>query len=226
MLNAFILLVLSLLFFTALFVIAYYISQYFLNFKPSKKNVERDLKDMREELLPQVEELVPWSVEEMRLLSLNNTEAIKKKGGARTRKGIMYSIYQEPLIAYVYKEYSDKKYGLLLARTSTHEYIYRIRPENTEVYINGHAYGRLVGGIELRDPQNTSILAQLNQTDSRALPVFMGEREVGQLVDYNKAAHVNPRAYEFLQEMEQNQRLSFLALTIPHIIKNAASTSK
>lgn len=226
MLNAFILLILSLLFFTALFFIAYYFSQYFLNYKPSKKNIEKDLKVLKEEMNPMLEKLVPWNEEEMSLLSLNNTETMKKKGGTRTRKGILYSIYQEPLIAYAYRKYSDGKHGLVYARTSKHEYVYRIMPAGTEVYINGHAYGRLINGKELRDPQNKKILASLNDTGDRAIPVLMGSTEVGQLVDFEKAEFVNPRAYEFLQQMADRERLTFLALTLPHIIMSDRSSTK
>lgn len=221
MLNAFILLVLALLFFAALFFIAYYLSQYFLNYKPSKKHIEKDLARIKEECKPMVKTLVPWNAEELRLLSFNAEEVMKKRGGMSSRKGLMYSIYHEPVLAYASKEYSDGKYGLLYVRTSNREFTYRILPQFTEVYINGRAYGRLYENGELRDPKNKKTLARLQLSEDRYLPIIVEDEEKGQLIDFTKTDAVNPRAYEFLQEMEDAQRLRFMALTLPRIIHSA-----
>ncbi len=222
MLNSFILLVIALIFFAALFYLAYYLSRFFVNYKPGKKRLDKDLRKMKEELQPMIEKLVPWTQEEMELLSLNSKEKVKKSIGAKTRIGILFSIYHEPLIAYAKKEYSEGEYSLLYARTSNHEYIYRSLPERTEVYIDGSAIGRLVNKNELRDPQNKIVLARCYDSGQRLTPVILNNKEVGQLVDINDKEKVNPRAYEFLQEMSEAERLSFMAITIPLVLGQVA----
>lgn len=218
MINSVIMLSLALLFFAALVYIVYFLSRYFISRKPSKKQIEKDLVKLREEMRPLVAKLVPWNEEEMRLLSLNNSENIKKSIGSKVRKGLMYSIYQEPLIAYAFKGYSEDNYGLLRAVTSTHEYVYRILPSGTEVYVDGNAFGRLISNMELRDPQNERVLARIYDEGNRLIPIIIENQEIGQLVSREEAYKVNPRAYEFLHEMRDNQRLQFMALTLPRLI--------
>ena len=64
---------------------------------------------MKKLLAPQIEELIPWSGEEINLLSLKDGTVERKKRGTTVVQGTFNSIYHEPMITYAYKKYMSKK---------------------------------------------------------------------------------------------------------------------
>ena len=55
----------------ASFAAIYALYQLLINFQPGRSKIKADLKKMKAEIQPFVDELVPWTKEEMELLSIN-----------------------------------------------------------------------------------------------------------------------------------------------------------
>jgi len=106
----------------------YFLYQALVNYHPSKRKVQSDLRKIQEEIQPWINELIPWKADELNLLSLNQINRAYKKGIVTTMKGVFTSIYQEPMVVYSYRRYfSPDEDAVLYARTSHHEFIYRFK---------------------------------------------------------------------------------------------------
>jgi hypothetical protein len=193
--------------------------KFIVNFQPTTSKVTKDLATMKADIGQWASELVPWSREEMELLSFSQVKNIVKKNIGTHAKGIFTSIYHEPLIAYSFKKYvSGKLNALLYARTSAHEFEYRISDKGTQVIVDGRALGILQNGLLYGS--NNRLLARVNKSEELALrPVLVNGREVGNLVARNRANKINPRAFEYLdQQMDETEETIFLSLAILDLV--------
>ncbi len=208
---------LMILFVTALAVGGIYaLYQVLLNFQPGQGQIRRDLRKMQADLRLYIDELVPWNSKEMDLLSLNQVNRRVKKGITTNARGVITSIYHEPMIAWAYKRYLGKdENALLYARTSHREFIYRLKKGQVEIQIDGQLVGTLRENGVLYSAQNQRLMARINRPNDELLrPILVGDREVGSVIDPAQAAQVNPRALEFVSQMSAQEEAVFLSLAI------------
>ena len=203
----------------ALLYVAYFA---LLNYSPGRGKIRTDLKKMKTEINPWVDKLVPWSREELELLSSNAVHQKVKKGIITTAKGVYNSIYHEPLIAYSYKKYlSSRENTVLYARTSNHEFVYRTKKGKTELYIDNQKVGFINEKGLLYGSRRKQLLARINQDEHTLdLPIIIGNKEVGTLIKPSKDA-VNPRAFQFVGKMDKNEEAVFLSLAVLELVKNS-----
>src|SRR3990170_7163916 len=111
-----------------------------LKIPPGVRKVNQDLALMREVMQPVVEHLIPFQEEkEMELMSLKFEVKSQKQGLDTILKGSIYSIYYEPMVAFVYKDYiKGVRDALVCCRTRNSELIYRIKKKEVDVYHNGN----------------------------------------------------------------------------------------
>ena len=69
-----------------------------INFQPGSTKIRTDLKKMKSEIMPWIDQLVPWTREELELLSTNQKNQKIKRGIITTAKGIFTSVYHLSLI--------------------------------------------------------------------------------------------------------------------------------
>lgn len=191
------------------------------NYKPGRKRIQADLKEMKAELQPYVKDLVPWNKEELQQLSLNVINKKKKKGVIYNAKGVFTSIYHEPLIAWYYRKYvSSSEDSLLFVRTSNHEFVYRIKGDEAEILIDDTFIGKIDKQGHLYDYKKKNLLAQINKgSDQLALPVIVNQKPVGALTNLEKAPKkVNQRAMELVADMKPEEENLFLALSLLELV--------
>lgn len=206
----------------------YFLFQLLTNFQPGKEKIRSEIKKMRAELNPFVEKLVPWTKEEMELLSLNQTERSSKKRLIRTIKGVFTTIYHEPAIAYIYKKFisfGKEENAILLARTGMHEFIYRIKGKETELTINGQLVGKIKDNSLLYGASSNRLIARINkeQDNQLLLPIYIKDKELGSLNAPEKVQKVNPRAFEFLQDMDDDESALYLSLASLQMVRRTNS---
>lgn len=192
------------------------------NYKPGRSRIQSDLNQIKAELQPLVSELVPWTKEELHQLSLNVINKSTKKGIVYNAKGVFTSIYHEPLIAWYYRKYvSPKEDSLLYARTSNHEFVYRIKGDEAEILIDEQFIGKIDREGRLYDYKKKNLLAQINKGSSQlALPIVVNEKPVGALTNLEKAPKkVNQRAMELVADMKPEEEKLLLALSLLELVK-------
>lgn len=215
-------LILGIIVFTVFVLTGYFLFQLLANFQPGNNKVSMDLKKIREEMSPWINQLVPWTREEMELLSHNQINKEHKKGIAPTVKGIITSIYNEPMMTYSYKKYvSPNANGILVVRTSNHEFVYRIKAKAIQVMIDNQLVGTIRDGKDFYHVKNNRLLAQIQRKEGElVLPVLIGDKEVGNLKLPENTMKVNNRAFQFLSPMSKEEEALFLSLAAFEMIKS------
>ena len=201
----------------------YVLYQLLTNFQPGKSRVLADFRKMRSEIKEWSDQLVPWNKEEMSLLSLRQVNQNIKRGMTKTAKGIFTSIYHEPLIVYSYRRYiAAKENAILYARTSQNEFAYRIKKKGIDVNIDGQYAGVLKENGGLYGGRRNRLLARINRDDELKLhPIVIGDKEVASVQNPTKTDKHNPRAFQFLQPMENKEEKMFMALAILEIVQES-----
>ncbi len=193
------------------------------NYKPGRKKIQKDLEQIKAGLKPLIKDLVPWSREEMEQLSLNQVNKSRKTGVVKTVQGVFTTIYHEPVIVYSYRKYvSPTENALIYARTSKHELIYRVKNDQVEVVINNQLVGIVNAKGNLTDRKGKKLLAQITRSGQELLlPVRVGQKEVGNVVNPKHAKKVNPRAFEFMGPMKEEEEVLFLSLSVLELIRQS-----
>jgi len=199
------------------------LTKVFKNYKPGRNQVKKDLAKAKAEIAPYKADLVKWNEEELQLLSLNHTNKVIKKGMAPEVKGVITSIFHEPVIAYNYKRYVGKKENALLyATTSDREYFFHVKDGDTHIYMDDQWISTLSDQGTLHRPNDRQVLGQVTQsTQDAAMPVLLSGREVASLLDPARADHVNPRAFQYVdQGLPKEEEDLLLSLAILGMVRN------
>ncbi len=202
----------------------YLLAQLMINFSPGKRKIQEDIRKMKAEIRPWFDELVPWDKDEMELFSHNQTRKVVKKGVTTTAKGIFTSIYHEPMLAYSYKKYvSSGENAVLYARTSNHEFVYRIRKKGVQVVIDNQLVGTLDKEGVLRSARTNNLLAKINkESEQLLLPVLVNNKEVASLVNPKMSDQPIPRAFELLEDnMSTEEEKVFLSMAVFEMVKQS-----
>lgn len=191
------------------------------NYKPGRSKIQADLKKMRAELAPLVAELVPWTKDEMEQLSFNQIKKSIKGGMVKSSKGVLTTVYHEPVIAWAYKKYVSKgENGLLYARTSNQEFIYRVKNGEVEMVVGDHMLGVLNEKGIVNDAKGKTPLAQIHKNeDNLVLPVLVNNKIVGTLANPHKKQKGNTRAFQHLTNLNQEEEEMVLSLSILELVK-------
>ena len=204
----------------ALLYIAYFA---LINFQPGSSKIRTDLKKMKSEIMPWIDQLVPWTKEEMELLSTNQINQKIKKGIVTTAKGVFTSVYHEKLIAYSYKKYvSPSLNAVLFVRTSHHEFVYRIKKKGTELFIDNQPVGMISNDGLLYGGRRKRLLARINKQENELeLPIIIGDKERGTLVRSQSSGEVNERAFQLVTPMGNQEEAVFLSLAILELVNDS-----
>lgn len=173
------------------------------NFQPGERSMQQEVKKMWEDMNKWVGELVPIDKDELALLSFSQIKQIRRKGMSPVSKGVFTTIYNEPIIAYSYKEFLGRgRHAVLYARSANHEFAYWIKPKEIRVVIDGALAGNLKDGA-LISPRSGKPIAQLSEPKNALSPVVINNREVGSISNPQapgKNKNLGQRALEFIKD--------------------------
>lgn len=191
-----------------------------VNFNTESKSWKNALERLRGHLRSQAAGmLVPWDEEMMSLLSIN--QSVTKKPGwfDRSTEGVLSTIYQEPVIAFASQTTGNT--GLLMARTSKKEFIFRMKGKETEVWVDGQPFGIFINGTLLSAGRSSSMLAQLEAgKDEMQIPVRLGNTTAAAINNPHRTdAGPNPRAVTLLRPINAEEEIALLAVTLLQVLK-------
>ena len=197
----------------------------FSNFAPGSRRLQQDLDMMKEDMDKWAGDLVPLTREEVELFSFNQEKHVMRKGFGKTAKGIFTSIYHEPVLAYIYKEYlGPGKNALLYVRTGAQEFVYRISKKGIEVLVDRERVGVLREDGALYNNKGNRMLARINRDAGEFLPVLVNNREVANVARMNKgeSSKLGQRAFEFVKDdMSKEEKDVFLSLAVLEVIEQS-----
>jgi len=191
------------------------------NFNPRASKLEEDLKEMKKEIKPWIDQLIPWAKDSAEIMSTHQlNKSVNKRFGLLTVKGIITSIYQEPMVAYSYRRYASKKMNaVIFAQTAHHQFVFHIGPSITQVRIDNAVVGNLDKNNNLISTNNKR-LAKISDENTLVLPILVGDKEIGNLIRPNQTDGPNTRAFGMLSAMSKDEEAVLLSLGILEIVKN------
>jgi len=150
--------------------VIYQIAHFFFSIQVSSSKLKKDLQKLKYKLVDIKQNLVGIDEETIRLLSFDKEEDLIQDKISIFKEGVFTSIYHEPMIAYIFKQYlarMDK--AVLLVETQHNTYEYYISSESTRVYKNDELFGIIHrnGNIE----HESTVLANIEIGDKRMLKV-------------------------------------------------------
>jgi len=192
------------------------------NFQPSSNKVKEDIKVMKKEIEPWIDQLVPWGTEEIALLSQTQVNKSLKKGIVTTVKGIFNSIYQEPMLAYTYKKYvAPKRNAILYVRSSHREFMYRFKGDRIQLKIDNQLVGTIDRTGKLYRAKDNQLMARIDrEKDILVLPIIIGNKEGGSMLRPGKSNNANARAFEEVVDLGKDEEAIFLSLAILELVRN------
>lgn len=194
------------------------------NFTPGQSKVAQDVEKMKSEIQPWIDELIPWKSRELDLLSFNNINKQIKKGIVKTAKGVLTSIYQEPLVAYSFKQYFGKtKNAVLYAQTADRAFEYRIREDHVAVSVDNQPLGTIDPDGRFYAASGNRLTARINRhADELTLPIIVKDREVAAMIKKSQAGSISSttRAFEFVNPVQESEEEPVLALTLWEVLKD------
>jgi len=116
----------------------------YFQFQPEGKRYEKISHEVQDFLKAQQPGLVNFQDDELSLLSANRLKSGKKGWFSQPTEGVLVSIYHEPFIAYkTVALQPDKHTGVIGISTSTDQFLYIIKKDHTDVFINKKPYGTI-----------------------------------------------------------------------------------
>ncbi len=190
------------------------------NFQPGSSKVQADIRKLRSEWNVLAPDLVPINKEELELLSVNQIDQSQKRGLVKKSKGVFTSIYHEPMIAYTYMQYaSGRKNSVLYARTSEHEFIYRIRSKGVQVVANNQPIGVIKNDGVLYAARSGKVLGEIRDSQLELLPMIVNGREVAGLLKPGTTAKHNQRALQFVKDINEEEELVLMSLAVLELVQ-------
>lgn len=201
----------------------YLASKVFPDLAPGNRKIDRDLKEMREEIQGWNLDWAPLGKEELELFSLNQEKYSMKKGFTTKVKGIFTTIFHEAAAAYSYKSYiSSKSNAVLYARTAKHHFVYRITGKGVLVSIDDFPIGTVGKDGALYGARRGKAIAHIQRDRTDATPIIVGDREAGSLVKDkpDKSKGLSPRAFEFVRsDLTPQEEAVFISLVILELVE-------
>jgi hypothetical protein len=199
--------------------------QFMFRLTVSNSTLLRDLPSLQRELGPNKQMLIPYSREEVELLSMTQTNVKKKGGFTKLVTGMFDTIYFEHLLAFAMKTYSTGN-KLILIASSEDEFIYLRRNNTTHVYINQRELGVLTPDDKLYNTRG-QLLATIDGADH--LPnhsVFIRDKNMGFVNNPKFRTTTTSRAFSLLSQMNDEDTMIFLALTLMNLVEEAQLSKK
>ncbi len=191
-----------------------------INFTPGPSRIKADVKKMMDSIDGYTKDLVPIHKKEFELLSHNQVNNSVINTVTVSAKGILTSIYDEPMVAYAYKKYlGAKENSILYARTANQELVYRTKNGKTKVTFNNQALGEIRADGVLYNAGTKKPMATIGELKGEHRRVTVKDHEVARYKVNDKDAPINSRALEFVSDMEAEEEMVLLTLVVNELVR-------
>ena len=184
-----------------------------------RRQYKRDLRRLRQEIADIKEALIPFEMDEFRIISAHPIVKGKKRGVAKLQNGFLSTIFQEPVLAFAIKDRMVNGQLIMVVESKEDEYTFNYNADQIDVEFNGKALGIIDKEDRLLGPEGTE-LGKLEISDSRQYQkVILGDMEVAHLNSFEPAsATESDRLFSLFHEFKASDEEEFVALSIYGLI--------
>lgn len=135
-------------------------SKGYFSLQPEGKRYQKNSELIQDYLNSQQPNLVNFTNDELELLSGNRQKDSKRSFFRQPAEGVLLSIYHEPFLAYksIYHN-SDLKAGVIGIATHKDQYVYILKKDHVDIFINKKPFGTIKGDGQLISANNKVSLA-------------------------------------------------------------------
>jgi len=193
------------------------------NLNVGQKKVHKDLQMMQEEVQEIFSDPVALDKSDLDILSYHIADFDRKKRFTKKVKGVITSIFEEPMVGFFYRRY-NKTDGLLYAKTKNRSFYFWEKKGEARVVIDEQVLGsyRYDSGV-LVGEQSGKMVAKLDKENPDRRPLIIQGREVAS-IQLVSAGDVLQRVFDFTASgLSTEEEAIIIALTVFEIVKQAAN---
>jgi len=199
--------------------IIYQLSSFLLGTRSVKRVIEKDKEFFNAVLDELMEGLVHIDKDELKIMSVTPVSKNVNQGITTYEKGVISTIYQEPIVAYTLKLYSNSNKLLLMLRTKSETYSVLSEAEIFKVFKNNEHIGTINENYQLSIMGNGGSIITGTRESSKLMSLSIGEEEIAHmnLRDENGKFDTD-RVFSLFHNLESGHDESLLLLAVFHIL--------
>lgn len=202
----------------AVFII-YQLSSFLLGTRSVKRTIEKD-KDFFNAVLDELMEgLVHIDTDELKIMSVTPVSKSVNQGITTYEKGVVSTIYQEPIVAYTLKLYDKSDKLLLMLRTKDETYSVLSEAEIFKVFKNDDQIGTINDNYQFNSVGKGQSEITATNESSKLMSLMIDEDEIAHmnLRDENGDFDTD-RVFSLFHDLKSGYEESLLILAVFHIL--------
>jgi|GEM_PF-721709 len=216
--------IISLIFFAAVLYILMLMLSFFVGTKSVRRQMERDLKTLDRLMGEFKDGLIPFEEDEFKLLSSNPVVKKSKKSNVLFSRGVLSTIYQEPLLAFSLKENRRDNNVLLLAHSDKNKYQLNFKDGETDVYLNEEHIGFISNNHEFIDNSNEVVGRIEQQLGDKYAKVLLHEVDTAHINVFTQNMGESERVFSLFHDFKHEDSEEMVLLTLYYLfIENRAA---
>jgi hypothetical protein len=191
-----------------------------LGMPPGISRINKDLAVMRQLTRPLADQIIPWENEhELELMALKMDLKAQKRGMDKILIGTIQSIYFEPMVTFAYRDYvKGVREALLYCRTRNIEFVYRIKRNGIDVFMNGNQVAVIDDHGIMYGLKSRSALGSIRPYSTDLLSIVVLDREAGHLFNPLRPHSDIQRAFFLMTGLKDDEERIFLSLGLYELI--------
>lgn len=212
-------LIVLLIIFGTMFFIVYQFASFLLGTKSVKRKIEKDKQFFFEALDDLMDGLVDVDHDELKIMGVSPVSKSVNQGVSTFEKGVLSTIYQEPIVAYTSKLYNTSNTLLLTARTSDHVYYIKSEGESFKVFRKDRLIGTISDDYQFDIVEHTQDRIMAEKHGSKSLCLKQKGKELAHLNLRNeKGGFDSDRVFSLFHDFKSGNEEELLLLAIFHIL--------
>lgn len=187
--------------------------------KSVRRQMQKDIKLLRNSIQEFRDGLIPFEEEEFKLLSSLPVSKTSKKAGSVLSKGVFSTIYQEPLIAFSMKHNRKDNTILVLAESDSNEYRLMYSQEGTEAYVNDQYLGTINEEIQFLPTGSQKVFAEIQLSDNNKYArVLINKKDTAHINLENKSLSETERVFSLFHDFKHEDSDEMIILTLYYLL--------
>ena len=181
---------------------------------------DKDAVRLKEQLNELLDGLIPIDEEELKLLANNPISKSFRKSGFRFSKGMLSTIYQEPLFSFAYKNYKSEKKSLLIVHSEKKQYKLLFDENFTKIFINNVEFGTIGSDDKLYSVDGRSVISEITKSADGSTSMIRTKAEVLAHLNQKIEGNTNNAERVFSLFHDFNGAISdeFIVLTLYYVL--------
>ncbi|NNE27967.1 MAG: hypothetical protein HKN09_14070 [Saprospiraceae bacterium] len=197
----------------------YYVTDFIVSIGSIKRIIKRDFKKLEQMIKVYTDGLIPWDVEELKLLSAKPIAKIKRRSNYSTSKGYLSTIYQEPIFAFGIRKYHKSGRMIMLAKSDSENFKFHFDNDHTKVYRSNEYLGYITSDDRYM-ANKSELTARIERENAhKYATIYAGDTDIAHLnLNDHDGKPISERAFSVFHGFDEENADSLIILSLYHIL--------